>query len=366
MSLQYYCEVLDFTQSQTTQLSNTIEGVYTKYGKQVTDSVASISSNKILESVRSRLPTIPMKQMADRYNTVIYNARESINTGLIKTLPTPVYHMASSAYKYWEIEENIRSVFIKFVNFIKKDIEDEFSNIKDLITDVKKTKVTVYDPKKGHFEMDIYLPLEMKSFTEVKRIANPIENLRSYIPQSNPLPSLGDIWSHAVIPSFGAHAYIKGDHFTTFDGQEYDFNGRCSYVLARDFGKDKFSIILNYMGRQSKKMVVMTSTQNVQVAPNGKVRVDGVESKLPYASNEIKISQVGDNIYVDGNGFGVVNNIKSASYDIELSHWFHGRTGGLLGVHDNERFDDMMMSNKQITSDANALATSWQVQEKCR
>ncbi|VDI44373.1 Hypothetical predicted protein [Mytilus galloprovincialis] len=239
MSLQYYSEVLDFTQSQTTQLSNTIEGVYTKYGKQVTDSVASISSNKILESVRSRLPTIPMKQMADRYNTVIYNARESINTGLIKTLPTPVYHMASSAYKYWEIEENIRSVFIKFVNFIKKDIGDEFSNIKDLITDVKKTKVTVYDPKKGHFEMDIYLPLEMKSFTEVKRIANPIENLRSYIPQSNPLPSLGDIWSHAVIPSFGAHAYIKGDHFTTFDGQEFDFNGRCSYVLARDFGKRK-------------------------------------------------------------------------------------------------------------------------------
>ena len=36
MSLQYYSEVLDFTQSQTTQLSNTIEGVYTKYGKQVT------------------------------------------------------------------------------------------------------------------------------------------------------------------------------------------------------------------------------------------------------------------------------------------------------------------------------------------
>jgi hypothetical protein len=33
----------------------------------------------------------------------------------------------------------------------------------------------------------------------------------------------------------------------------------------------------------------------------------------------------------------VSNNIKSGSYDIEVSHWFHGRTGGLLGVHDNER-----------------------------
>jgi hypothetical protein len=56
---------------------------------------------------------------------------------------------------------------------------------------------------------------------------------------------------------------------------------------------------------------------------------------------------------------------KSGSYDIEVSHWFHGRTGGLLGVHDNERFDDMMTSDRQITSDAYALANTWQVQDKC-
>ena len=73
-----------------------------------------------------------------------------------------------------------------------------------------------------------------------------------------------------MFPIISAHAYIKGDHFTTFDGQEYDFRGRCSYVLARDFGKDKFSIILNYMGRQ-KKLIIVGATQNVQVYPNGKV-----------------------------------------------------------------------------------------------
>ena len=110
---------------------------------------------------------------------------------------------ASSAYKYWEIEENIRSVFQKFVNFIKKDIEDQFTNLKDLITDVKKTKITVYDPKKGHFEMDVYLPLEMKSLTEVKQIVNPLDSLKSFIPESNPLPSLNDVWSHTVLPAFG-------------------------------------------------------------------------------------------------------------------------------------------------------------------
>jgi len=89
-------------------------------------------------------------------------------------------------------------------------------------------------------------------------------------------------------------------------------------------------------------------------------------TKLPYTSDEITVSQLGDNIFIDGQGFSVSNNIKSDSYDIEVSHWFHGRTGGLLGVHDNERFDDMMTSDKQITSDAYALANTWQVQDKCR
>jgi hypothetical protein len=40
-----------------------------------------------------KLPTVPLTQISDKYNTVIYNARESINSGLINTLPTPVYHM---------------------------------------------------------------------------------------------------------------------------------------------------------------------------------------------------------------------------------------------------------------------------------
>ena len=96
------------------------------------------------------------------------------------------------------------------------------------------------------------------------------------------------------------------------------------------------------------------------------VSVDGKETKLPYTSDEITVSQLGDNIFIDGQGFSVSNNIKSGSYDIEVSHWFHGRTGGLLGVHDNERFDDMMTSDRQITSDAYALANTWQVQDKCR
>jgi hypothetical protein len=57
--------------------------------------------------------------------------------------------------------------------------------------------------------MDIYLPLEMKSLTEVKQIVNPLDSLKSFIPESNPLPSLSDVWSHTIIPAFGGELFAK-------------------------------------------------------------------------------------------------------------------------------------------------------------
>lgn len=96
------------------------------------------------------------------------------------------------------------------------------------------------------------------------------------------------------------------------------------------------------------------------------MKVDGSQTKLPYVSDELRISQVGDEVFVDGQGFSIVNDVKKQSYQVNVSHWFHGRTAGLLGIHDNERFNDMTTSGRHITSDANELANSWNVEEKCR
>ena len=94
--------------------------------------------------------------------------------------------------------------------------------------------------------------------------------------------------------------------------------------------------------------------------------MDGSQKKLPYVSDELRVSQVGDEIFIDGQGFNIVNDLKKQSYEVDVSHWFHGRTAGLLGVHDNERYNDMMTSDRHITTDVNKLANSWQVEEKCR
>ena len=64
---------------------------------------------------------------------------------------------------------------------------------------------------------------------------------------------------------------MEGGHIITFDGKDFDFNGKCGYILARDYVDGNFSVIMSYLGAQKKKLVVMTPTQTLQVAPNGKV-----------------------------------------------------------------------------------------------
>lgn len=68
-----------------------------------------------------------------------------------------------------------------------------------------------------------------------------------------------------------AVAYLRGDHFTTFDGKEFDFSGKCSYVLTRDYIDGNFSVIVNYLGKNKKQLIITTATQTLQIAPNGKV-----------------------------------------------------------------------------------------------
>lgn len=68
-----------------------------------------------------------------------------------------------------------------------------------------------------------------------------------------------------------AVAYLRGDHFTTFDGKEFDFIGNCSYVLTRDYIDGNFSVIVNYLGKNKKQLIITTATQTLQIAPNGKV-----------------------------------------------------------------------------------------------
>lgn len=46
---------------------------------------------------------------------------------------------------------------------------------------------------------------------------------------------------------FAAQAMIIGaQHFRTFDGHHFEFAGSCTYLVARDFVRNHFAILIKY------------------------------------------------------------------------------------------------------------------------
>ena len=39
---------------------------------------------------------------------------------------------------------------------------------------------------------------------------------------------------------------IGAQHFRTFDGRHFEFAGSCTYLVARDFVRDEFVILIKY------------------------------------------------------------------------------------------------------------------------
>ncbi|CAC5383680.1 unnamed protein product [Mytilus coruscus] len=320
--------------------------------------------NTYMDQLKNMKLNEQWSSIANQYTSSIYNIREGINQRLVNSLPTPMYNMGSSAYKYWEFEENVNALVDKIFEELKKDATKEMSVLKEVFGNVLKSKVIKYDIPNGEIIVDLYLPVDVRTLSSLKDIS-----LRQYFPdmsfQTPKLNFFGSLEDYMPHMTWTASAKVHGRHFTTFDGQEFDFSGRCSYVLARDYVDGNFSIIMNYLGRQKKKLILTSQHQNVQLAPNGKVSVDGVVMDLPYRSTEFAVFSVDGKVFIEGRGFQVKSDPTVDMVDIDLSKWYFGKTGGLLGTLNHERYDDMIMPNKQITSDAFALGNAWQVQDRC-
>lgn len=56
-----------------------------------------------------------------------------------------------------------------------------------------------------------------------------------------------------------------------------------------------------------------------------------------------------------------LNTVSSAFCSIGISGWYHGRTAGLLGTYDNERFNDLTDASRKVNNVVEEFANSWEV-----
>ncbi|CAI9742929.1 apolipophorins-like [Octopus vulgaris] len=299
---------------------------------------------------------------------------------LLLSISNDIYKHVLKSYGYLHLEEVLPDLKNKVIRFVKKEV----ATLKKALTSID-LKVLVFDPKNGEISAQLYYHGLISAYRHLEDTSDSLDKVsRSFQKYSNKLSAFTD-WTvydtyyHVKpssdvknwVPPFKARASLfGGEHITTFDGRHLNFKGTCSYILARSEGN--FKIVADYRnkGRQAsvESISMTTKTGNkIRITRDSKVEVNDRVSKLPVSLSDVHIHRNGDLIVVEGtNGYTVSCNPKSDFYIVDISGWYYNKVGGLFGTYDNEKTNDMTMSNMHATNDLQEFANSWSTSRSCR
>uniref|UniRef100_A0A3P9H1N3 Fc fragment of IgG binding protein n=1 Tax=Oryzias latipes TaxID=8090 RepID=A0A3P9H1N3_ORYLA len=172
----------------------------------------------------------------------------------------------------------------------------------------------------------------------------------------------------------------SGDpHYTSFDGQKFDFQGTCTYVLSKSCGVEDthleaFSVQVENVQwdrMKGKKKVSVTRLVAVEVfgftlimkSKMFGVLVNGVLNNIPLNLNdgEVAVYQEGTN-YVIATNFGLL-----VTYDlvyhvtVTVPGNYRDKVCGLCGNFNGDRKDDFQMPDQILAKDINVFGKSWKV-----
>jgi len=303
----------------------------------------------------------PSSNMADRYTSAIYGARDLINPAVMQ--------QTENAYKYWEVKENAQAVLDAIVEWIEEEVERELSDIRATFINIAKPEVTVYDPEHGEIQTEVHLPLPIESLDIVPTIdVTPYVNkARQYIPET-PRVSIPTVDMSNLLPPFNAVARLEGNTITTFDGRMYELTHSCTQVLARDFVNGNFSLVLNKIDNNNKSLLIFVDGVAVEILQTGQVKVNDKNINGSLKLNDIVITIVEHEISVDGaNSIKVTYSPIDDVYTFTLNGWYYGKTAGLLGTYDNEPSNDFMTSFGKPVSNSARFTKTWDIgTSRCR
>lgn len=396
-------EVVDFLYDRRNDLiSSPYFDRLTNFTQDIDKVYRDIKANDIVTNVR-KYTGLVVQFLKDRYFTFapfgkeLRDVVEEIVTELKELQKLPSIHYAIEKiqqlydrvyylYDYLEVQAKLENV-IRLIHAKLMDISQSALQAESQYREAK-TKF-IFDPHKGLLCLEQKLPMSWHAFNQTPEFHEipefrAISDTRSYFVSSN--MTFWSLYRYKAymeplnwLPPFRATAMIIGaQHFVTFDGRHLDFVGPCTYLLARDFVHDTFTILIKYNlqpDRVTHKIVILIEKNAIEldifdntlqiVSERSPTTLTNLELPIELENGTTYVYQAENIITVERkpNQLRLECNLKFDLCTLELSGWYHGKTAGLLGTMNDEPMDDTIASNGVIESDVGTFAGSWSIDE---
>ncbi|EDW76449.2 uncharacterized protein Dwil_GK14654 [Drosophila willistoni] len=261
-----------------------------------------------------------------------------------------------------------------------------------------KTKF-VFDPEVGIIDLEQKLPMSWHAFNETPKFEEipeykVLSKVQSFLSETNSsiIMKLYNMRAHLdpktwLPPYYSRALLIDSRHYMTFDQRfvglnlnyEEITNGRrnpqCSYLLAHDFFRRNFTLLLEPGAQpQAGRVKEDFSTRKLSFIANGQlieidlgtdhISINGnPQPVLPLKLDAVTIYRELDVLSITSDTqFSLHCNVQFDLCWFEVSGWYFAKTAGLLGTLNNEPFDEYTMSNSLITNQTEEFTDSWSLQ----
>ncbi|KAJ1096857.1 hypothetical protein NDU88_001988 [Pleurodeles waltl] len=210
-----------------------------------------------------------------------------------------------------------------------------------------------------------HYPVDLANITKYLIEEKLMKNTRDFY-NINPMAEYYRFKHRMMESPFEYHSLLIGNkYFVTFDGRVYEMGSKCSFLLAKDFLHDSFTIILNQENAGMRSLLVEMNHTTITIYPGLAIEENCHRIDMPFEKNGISIRKEATGIEVSNQkGVSLVCDHHEIC-SLTLHGWHHGTSAGLFGTNDNEAGNEFMLPDHSFTDNVQEFTKSWQVDSQC-
>ncbi|KAH0631338.1 hypothetical protein JD844_005627 [Phrynosoma platyrhinos] len=166
-------------------------------------------------------------------------------------------------------------------------------------------------------------------------------------------------------------------HYQTFDGRNFDFMGTCTYTVAKTCSLDAALPAFNIEAKNENRgnphvsyvgyvtITIYNITMSLTRNEIGLVRVNGFLTNLPYRTGNSKILlyRRGQEAVVWTDFHLTVTFDWQSRVTVTAPSTYANALCGLCGNFNGNKFDDMIMKDREVAPSPSAFGQSWKIRE---